>query len=76
MIQQGTILPAVAARVYGDKTIFRECGFIGFQDTLFDSTGRHYFKDCYIQGEVDFIFGSAQSYYEVIVVNEHCFLFQ
>ena len=30
--------------------------------------GCHYFKDCYIQGEADFIFGSGQSYYDVIVI--------
>ncbi|KAE9617180.1 putative pectinesterase [Lupinus albus] len=37
---------------------------MGFQDTLLDSDGRHYFKNCYIQGEVYFIFGRGQSYYE------------
>ncbi|KAK7386749.1 hypothetical protein VNO78_27087 [Psophocarpus tetragonolobus] len=58
------ILPAVAARIYGDKSVFLRCGFIGYQDTLYDQYGRHYFKDCYIQGEVDFIFGTGQSYYE------------
>lgn len=60
------IVPAVAARLYGDKTFLYNCGFLGYQDTLFDANGRHYFKDCYIQGEVDFIFGAGQSYYEVI----------
>lgn len=57
---------ALAAAIYGDKSVFYKCGFVGFQDTLFDARGRHYFKDCYIQGEVDFIFGSGQSYYEVV----------
>ncbi|CAI0381723.1 unnamed protein product [Linum tenue] len=58
------IVPALAARVYGDKTAFYDCSFVGVQDTLWDATGRHYFSNCYIQGAVDFIFGRGQSFYE------------
>jgi len=57
--------PAVAATICGDKSAIYHCGFLGYQDTLWDRTGRHYFKNCYIQGDVDFIFGEAQSFYEV-----------
>jgi pectinesterase len=57
--------PALAAAIQGDKTAIFNCGFLGYQDTLFDGYGRHYYKNCYIQGEVDFIFGFAQTYYEV-----------
>ncbi|OIW06166.1 hypothetical protein TanjilG_01793 [Lupinus angustifolius] len=60
---------AVAAAIFGDKSVFYNCRFYGFQDTLLDSNGRHYFKNCYIEGEVDFIFGSGQSYYEDCVIN-------
>jgi len=56
---------AVAIRVSGDQSEFRGCGFFGAQDTLHDDKGRHYFKDCYIQGSIDFIFGNARSLYEV-----------
>jgi len=63
------IEPATAARIYGDKSFFYNCSFVGYQDTLFDAYGRHYYKDCYIEGEIDFIFGSAQSYYEVNYTN-------
>ncbi|KAG7967681.1 hypothetical protein I3843_08G110800 [Carya illinoinensis] len=59
------IKQAVAARIYGDKSAFYGCGFIGFQDTLWDATGRHYYKNCYIEGGVDFIWGNGQSIYEV-----------
>ncbi|GLT42656.1 hypothetical protein SLA2020_166450 [Shorea laevis] len=55
---------AVAARIYGDKSAFYNCGFIGVQDTLWDATGRHYYNGCYIEGAVDFIWGDAQSIYE------------
>ncbi|XP_020223091.1 putative pectinesterase 10 [Cajanus cajan] len=58
------IFPAAAALIQGDKSYIYGCKFIGYQDTLFDALGRHYYKDCDIQGEVDFIFGFAQSYFE------------
>ncbi|KAL3728884.1 hypothetical protein ACJRO7_033464 [Eucalyptus globulus] len=55
---------AVAIRISGDQASFWGCGFFGAQDTLHDDRGRHYFKDCYIQGSIDFIFGDARSLYE------------
>ena len=59
------IKPAAAARIYGDKSAFYSCGFLGLQDTLWDVQGRHYFSDCYIEGAVDFICGDGQSFYQV-----------
>ncbi|URD77268.1 pectinesterase [Musa troglodytarum] len=56
---------AVAALIAGDKSSLYSCGFVGYQDTLADLFGRHYFKGCYIQGVTDFIFGLGQSIYEV-----------
>ncbi|KAJ0721088.1 putative pectinesterase [Helianthus annuus] len=58
------IMPVVAAKISGDKSAFYRCGFMGVQDTLWDDTGRHYFKFCSIRGAVDFIMGSGQSIYE------------
>ncbi|KAL1548380.1 pectinesterase [Salvia divinorum] len=55
---------AVAARISGDQSAFYECGFSGYQDTLLDDKGKHYFKLCTIEGAVDFIFGNGQSIYE------------
>ncbi|WZZ56568.1 hypothetical protein YC2023_056675 [Brassica napus] len=55
---------AVAIRIPGDEAAFVGCGFFGAQDTLHDDRGRHYFKDCYIQGSIDFIFGNAKSLYQ------------
>ncbi|XP_042489969.1 probable pectinesterase 15 [Macadamia integrifolia] len=54
---------AVALRIAGDQAAFYGCGFYGAQDTLFDELGRHYFKECFIQGSIDFIFGNARSLY-------------
>ncbi|KAH6768376.1 Pectin lyase-like superfamily protein [Perilla frutescens var. frutescens] len=58
------MMPALAAKIQGDKSAFYKCGFYGLQDTLWDVQGRHYFKLCTIQGAVDFIFGAGQSLYE------------
>ncbi|XP_052878607.1 pectinesterase PPME1-like [Gossypium arboreum] len=54
---------AVALRVSGDRSAFYNCKIIGFQDTLCDDRGNHFFKDCHIRGTVDFIFGSGTSLY-------------
>ncbi|XP_065860360.1 putative pectinesterase 63 [Euphorbia lathyris] len=54
---------AVALRLGGDKAAIYNCRIYGYQDTLLDETGRHFFKSCFIQGTVDFIFGSGKSIY-------------
>jgi len=57
---------AVAAEVDGDKASFFDCRFVGNQDVLFTNseTSRQYYKDCYIEGTTDFIFGSATVWFE------------
>ncbi|KAM5564881.1 putative pectinesterase/pectinesterase inhibitor 28 [Rosa sericea] len=55
---------AVALRVSGDRIAFYDCSILGYQDTLFDEIGRHYYENCYIEGVVDFIFGSASSFFQ------------
>lgn len=39
-------------------------GFTGPKEFAERRVGRHYYKDCYICGDVDFIFGSAIAYFE------------
>ncbi|KAJ4877313.1 putative pectinesterase 52 [Raphanus sativus] len=51
-----------------DKAWFYGCSFISVQDTLADFVGRHYFKNCYIEGAIDFIWGGGQSIYEKCVI--------
>ncbi|KAF5952167.1 hypothetical protein HYC85_010111 [Camellia sinensis] len=63
------VKPAVAARIYGDKAAFYDCAFLGFQDTLWDVEGRHYFNSCYIEGAIDFIWGDGQSFFEECRIN-------
>ncbi|CAN0906135.1 Pectinesterase PPME1 [Linum grandiflorum] len=54
---------ALALRIGGHMATFYNCKFHGFQDTLCDDRGWHFFKDCYIEGTVDYIFGSGTSLY-------------
>ncbi|GAB2246396.1 hypothetical protein Droror1_Dr00001889 [Drosera rotundifolia] len=61
--------PGNALEVTGDKVSFYHCGFKGFQDTVWDALGRHYFHRCYIEGAVDFIYGNGQSVYEKVLIN-------
>ncbi len=41
-----------------------ENGFVGPGQHRPRKPGRHYYKDCYFEGEVDFIFGGATAYFE------------
>lgn len=55
---------ALALRVDGDRVCFRNCRFLGWQDTILANRGRQYFYGCTICGAVDFIFGGATSYFD------------
>ncbi|MCD7458523.1 hypothetical protein HAX54_038439 [Datura stramonium] len=50
---------AVALRVSGDKSVINRCKIDAYQDTLYAHNQRQFYKDCYITGTVDFIFGNA-----------------
>jgi len=60
----GTGSQAVALLADADRVVFQNCRFLGWQDTLFVNSGRQFFKDCYIEGHVDFIFGSGKVFFE------------
>ncbi len=59
----GPVGQALAVRVDGDRATFRNCRFLGYQDTIFVNRGRQYFEGCTIVGTVDFIFGGATAYF-------------
>src|SRR3712207_915653 len=41
----GPVGQALAVRVDGDRVVFRNCRFLGWQDTILLNRGRHYFED-------------------------------
>lgn len=55
----GAVGQAVACFIDADRAFFKQCRFLGFQDTLYTygKEVRNYFEECYIEGTVDFIFG-------------------
>ena len=57
---------AVALHTEGDRLTFLNCRFLGHQDTIYTGNAhcRHYFKDCYIEGTTDFIFGPSTAWFE------------
>lgn len=59
----GRVGQAVACFVSADRAYFKQCRFLGNQDTLYTyGRGcRQYYEDCYVEGTVDFIFGWSQA---------------
>lgn len=57
----GRVGQAVALHIEGDRGIIKNCKLLGNQDTLYagKENSRQYYKDCYIEGTTDFIFGEA-----------------
>jgi pectinesterase len=57
----GPVGQAIALHVNGDRCAFRNCRILGNQDTLYTEglNNRQFFDGCYIEGTIDFIFGSA-----------------
>ena len=57
---------AVALHTEGDRLVFINCRFIGHQDTVYTGMPytRLFFKDCYICGTTDFIFGPSTAWFE------------
>ena len=62
----GQVGQAVALHVEGDRCVFRNCRFLGNQDTLYAAgqKSRQYYADCYIDGTTDFIFGAATAVFD------------
>lgn len=62
----GPVGQAVAVRVSANQVVFINCRFSGFQDTLYPQAenSMQYYRDCIIEGSVDFIFGWATAVFD------------
>lgn len=60
---------ALALRIDGDRAVVVNSRLLGWQDTVMLNNGRHYFKDTYIEGRVDFIYGSATAVFDQCVIH-------
>ncbi|MDN3241778.1 pectinesterase family protein [Glycomyces tritici] len=61
---------AVAVKVQGDRMVFDNVRFLGNQDTLLTDSpsaatvSRQYYHNCYVEGDVDFIFGRGTAVFD------------
>ena len=57
---------AVALHTEGDGIVIVNCRLLGHQDTVYTGVAgsRQLFKDCYIEGTTDFIFGPGTAWFE------------
>jgi polygalacturonase len=67
---------AVALRVTGDRAVFKNVRLLGNQDTLYANgrgcekgeqnckPARQFFTNCYIEGNIDFIFGNGKTVFQ------------
>jgi pectinesterase len=60
---------ALALRIDGDRAVVANCRLLGWQDTLMINKGRHYFRNCYIEGRVDFIYGDGTAVFDRCTVH-------
>ena len=62
---------AVALHTEGDRLKFINCRILGNQDTIYTGAKftRLYFKDCYIVGTTDFIFGPSTALFEDCIIH-------
>lgn len=62
---------AVALHTEGDRLKFINCRILGNQDTIYTGAKftRLYFKDCYIDGTTDFIFGPSIALFEDCIIH-------
>jgi pectin methylesterase-like acyl-CoA thioesterase len=54
---------ALALSLNSDRAMLKNCSINAGQDTMYLSHGRQYFENCYISGDVDFIYGTSDAFF-------------
>ncbi len=65
----GNVGQAVAIKTDGDRQVFKNCRFIGFQDTYYAHSKMQYNLNCTVEGATDFIFGDATCVFDNCSIN-------
>ena len=63
---------ALALYTVGDRVVLNKVGLLSYQDTWLTTTklnNRHYIKDSWIEGAVDFIYGQGNVYFDQDTIN-------
>ncbi len=67
----GAVGQAIALSVNANRAVVDNCIIKGFQDTVYTAGEgfKQYFKNCYISGSTDFIFGAATVVFEACTIH-------
>lgn len=65
----GPVGQAVALRTIGDRQVFKNCRFVGNQDTYYAHKNRQYNFKCFVEGNTDFIYGDATCVFDSCTIN-------
>lgn len=62
----GPVGQALAISMQGDKGVYLNCNFLGYQDTMLlrENGDRQYFENCLVLGRTDYIYGSGIGYFQ------------
>lgn len=65
----GRVGQALAIRTVGDRGVYKNCRFLGYQDTYYAHKARQYNYQCFVEGGTDFIYGDATAVFELSTIN-------
>jgi pectinesterase len=65
----GVNTQAPAINCMAKNQYYENCRFLSYQDTLLSNTGTQYFKNCYIRGFTDFIWGSGRAVFDQCTIH-------
>lgn len=54
----------MALRVGSDQSVINRCRVDAYQDTLYAHSNRQFYRDSYVTGTIDFIFGNAAAVFQ------------